>query len=388
MERMIILLAPTGELTRHCRERSRCNPGTAGEECVIRDRHAVHCLGSLRPFSKLGTVWGPVHFRSRAGGFWNMEIARAVEVIKFVCPKDKQALLRDDKSLGCPLCGASYPILRGIPVLIDDDNSVFAVSDYADDPYGGDDYGRRQDKSSGVRRLYHRVMSKVIHTGIKRTHLDAETAIERIQAEIPHARILIVGCGDSTYEGAAQFVYTDVAFSRNAECICDAADLPFEDGYFDAVIMVAVLEHVADPVRCAEEAWRVLKPSGYIYAATPFLQPVHMGAYDFTRFTLIGHRRLFRKFDQSEIGTVLGPGQVLAWSFQYFLLSLSDNGLYRKVVRAAGLLLTFPLKYLDLLTKGKTGAIDMAGGVFFFGKRREAALPDRQIVTDYLKLRS
>ena len=74
----------------------------------------------------------------------------------------------------------------------------------------------------------------------------------------------------------------------------NAETLPFPDASFDLVIAVAVLEHVADPFRCVAEMRRVLAPSGHVYAVTPFLQPVHMGAYDFTRFTPIGHRRLFR----------------------------------------------------------------------------------------------
>jgi ubiquinone/menaquinone biosynthesis C-methylase UbiE len=82
--------------------------------------------------------------------------------------------------------------------------------------------------------------------------------------------------------GTAQFVYTDVAFSKNTACILDAHNLPFPEEYFDLAV---VLGHVAEPIRCVAEIWRTLKPEGKVYSATPFLQPVHIGAYDFTRFT-------------------------------------------------------------------------------------------------------
>ena len=276
--------------------------------------------------------------------------------LDFVCPKDKSPLKPAGDDLWCAHCETRFPVIRGIPILINDENSVFAISDYTDNPYGGAEYGSTHDKTPGLRGVYHSVMSRISETDIKRRHLDAETAIANIQRDNPVARLLIIGSGETTYEGDAQFVYTDVAFSKNAQSICDAHDIPFADGYFDAAILVAVMEHVIAPDRCADEVWRVLKPGGFVYAATPFLQPVHMGAYDFTRFTLLGHRRLFRKFDAIETGMALGPGPVLAWSFQYFLLSLSDNKTYRRVARAAGLILTFPLKYLDYVSRKHEGA--------------------------------
>jgi ubiquinone/menaquinone biosynthesis C-methylase UbiE len=48
--------------------------------------------------------------------------------------------------------------------------------------------------------------------------------------------------------------------------IFDAHDIPIEDGSFDGVIILAVLEHVADPYRYSEEIYRVLKDQGVVYA--------------------------------------------------------------------------------------------------------------------------
>jgi len=57
---------------------------------------------------------------------------------------------------------------------------------------------------------------------------------------------------------------------------------------FDAVWIQAVLEHVLDPVRVVAEIHRVLRPGGLVYSEIPFMQEVHEGAYDFTRFRLSG----------------------------------------------------------------------------------------------------
>ena len=45
--------------------------------------------------------------------------------------------------------------------------------------------------------------------------------------------------------------------------------LPFKDGVFDAVISIAVLEHVRDPFRCAAEIVRGSSPAGSSSAACP-----------------------------------------------------------------------------------------------------------------------
>ncbi len=51
-----------------------------------------------------------------------------------------------------------------------------------------------------------------------------------------------------------------------------------------------------EPERVVSEIARVLKPAGMVYSEIPFMQQVHEGAYDFTRFTDSGQRWLFRQF--------------------------------------------------------------------------------------------
>ena len=71
-----------------------------------------------------------------------------------------------------------------------------------------------------------------------------------------------------------------------------------------------MLEHVLDPAQVVAEIHRVLGKDGVVFANTPFMQQVHEGAYDFTRFTLSGHRWLFRNFDLLEAGTSAGVGDL------------------------------------------------------------------------------
>ena len=56
-----------------------------------------------------------------------------------------------------------------------------------------------------------------------------------------------------------------------AGCCCapTAIELPFADESFDAVLLVAVLEHTREPWRLLAEARRVLKPGGRVVMVVP-----------------------------------------------------------------------------------------------------------------------
>jgi ubiquinone/menaquinone biosynthesis C-methylase UbiE len=49
---------------------------------------------------------------------------------------------------------------------------------------------------------------------------------------------------------------------------CDAQDLPFPDASFDVIVANHMLYHVPDPARAATEFARVLRPGGFLLAAT------------------------------------------------------------------------------------------------------------------------
>ncbi len=120
-----------------------------------------------------------------------------------------------------------------------------------------------------------------------------------------------------------------------------------------------------------------------MYAETPFMQQVHMGRYDFTRFTHSGHRRVFRRFDEIASGPVCGPGMALAWSYQYFLLSFTASRPLRGVMRAFARLTSFYLKYVDYYLVNKSAAIDAASGFYFIGRKGGRILSDRELIRYY-----
>ena len=180
-----------------------------------------------------------------------------------------------------------------------------------------------------------------------------------------------------------ELVESDVSFGTRTGIICDAHDIPFEDGSFDGVIVQAVLEHVVDPYRCCEEIHRVLNAQGLVYSETPFMQQVHGGRYDFTRFTYLGHRRLFRKFEEIDSGAICGPGSALAWSYMYFLLSFTTSKILRMIIKFFARLTSFYLKYFDYYLINQPAALDAASGYYFMGRKAERVLSDSDLITLY-----
>lgn len=296
----------------------------------------------------------------------------------FVCPIDKRPLRSTPHNLTCDTCRIDFPIVNGVPVLINDANSVFRIADYTGTAAyeGASGYGGSLDRVAGWRKAYRHFARRLSEA--ERPGSDGIDAVAYILARIPDAAILVVGAGEQRYPGMV--TYTDVAFAAGIDCICDAHDLPFEAGRFDAVFAISVLEHVCDPQRCVAEFARILKPQGYVMAATPFLQSVHMGAYDFTRFTYLGHRRLFRLFDDIESGMYGGPAYSAIHLMRNLATAVSDRPRLRSVMRLMALLVTYPMRHLDRLLFRTQGAYNSACAFYFFGQRRDEPIPDRDMI--------
>ena len=170
----------------------------------------------------------------------------------------------------------------------------------------------------------------------------------------------------------------DIYATPATDFVADAHAIPLADASVDAVWIQAVLEHVLDPHRVAGEIHRVLRPDGLVYAETPFMQQVHEGAYDFTRFTESGHRWLFRRFALLDSGAVSGLGTSLIWAIRALMTGLTRS-------RKAGEALTLPFFWLRLLDRAGPRGLnaDGASGVFFLGRRSDGAITPRQAIEFY-----
>lgn len=93
------------------------------------------------------------------------------------------------------------------------------------------------------------------------------------------------------------------------DIVGDIHKLPLPDDSQDALICVAVLEHVENPSAAVKEMHRALKPGGYCFVYVPFLYYYHAeaGYYkDFWRFSRDAVELLFKDFRTVEVMGVRG----------------------------------------------------------------------------------
>ncbi len=301
------------------------------------------------------------------------------------CPKCKAKLelLGEEYQCENPDCNLSFPIINGIPILIDEDHSVFSIDDFVNQ--------RNSTFYQSLNKLERAVMrfAPQISRKIKsRENFNKLAKLLLDQSSTPKVLVIggsILGQGMEaiTLHSCIELVDSDVTFGPRTILVCDAHNIPFRDDSFDGVIVQSVLEHVVDPWQCVEEIHRVLKEDGVVYAETPFMQQVHMGRYDFTRFTHLGHRRLFRKFEEIDSGAVSGPAMALAWSYRYFLFSFTTSSFLRRLIGVFVRLTAFFLKYLDYLLIDKAGTLDAASAYYFIGRKSNRVLSDKDLIKLY-----
>jgi SAM-dependent methyltransferase len=97
--------------------------------------------------------------------------------------------------------------------------------------------------------------------------------------------------------------YTSLDMVRTdiVDIVCDAEDMPIEDGQYDLVLCTQVLEHCTHPDRIVNECYRVLKKGGTFIVTVPSIYPVHGYPADNWRFMPDGLRHLLRAFSEVEI---------------------------------------------------------------------------------------
>jgi SAM-dependent methyltransferase len=305
--------------------------------------------------------------------------------IRLRCPVCHAALSFRATSWCCTDSGShDYPDIEGVPVLLNPGRSVFRAEDFR--PNARTTF---KDPAAWALRVARLLPSSSRDVSAQR----CRRRVAELLAQRPahRRRVLVVGCGDGSAGygalwnvGGASWLETDVSLAGRASVVCDASDLPFEDGQFDLVICIAVLEHVLEPQRCVDEMRRVLADDGLIYATTPFMQQVHMGEYDYTRFTHAGHRWLFRAFEEVDSGIATGPASVLVWSIEYFFLAWTSSVPARRIIKGLVRLLFGWMTVMDVVLARRAAAHDAAGGFYFVGRRApEAVLSAREMVAYY-----
>jgi SAM-dependent methyltransferase len=303
-----------------------------------------------------------------------------------VCPRCRSVLTPAPGELRCkaPGCACNAPLALpragGRPVLIDFTDSVVDRSAVLSSPDSTGPAGTGTVRGAdGLPAPLRRILKPPNRVAARNIDL----LLRALPGRSP--RLLVVG-GATVGNGVeaiyrdprVQVIGFDIVGSPVTQFIADAHRIPLPPASVDAVLAQAVLEHVLDPAAVVAEIHRVLKDGGLVYAETPFLQHVHAGAHDFTRFTASGHRYLFRRFDELSAGTVAGPGTEMLWSVDHLVRGLTRSSFAGRAVRG----LASWLRGLDRLV-GPKFAADSASAHYFLGRRSEEEMTAREIVAYY-----
>jgi SAM-dependent methyltransferase len=299
------------------------------------------------------------------------------------CPDCRTgSLILSGSTLVCIHCGNIFQTNDRRPILFEAKNDVFPKQHYVSIP-------RSVEKPKRLSALVPNPSTNIAYQDnlirlmehVLRTNKDSVPSV------------LVVGCGNQRIwldkllkqAGSIDVVYCDVDVHADTDIFCDAHTLPFKSNSFNAVINTAVLEHVMYPGRVASEMARLVKVNGFIYSEVPFMQQVHEGAYDFTRFTLSGHRLLFPQFQEIDSGLVAGPATALVWAIENFIVCFGGSNRTRLALRAISRLCFFWVKYFDYLLRYKEAALDGASCTFFFGQKTENFLLSPQDAINYYR---
>jgi SAM-dependent methyltransferase len=268
-----------------------------------------------------------------------------------------------------------YRVIENKPILIDFENSVISPGDFDRTIIERSSF--YQSKLPFIKRL--------VSPDYSKTKRNFDKIILTLKEQGTAINVLIIGGGtlgkhiDTFYKQDWINIYsTDIYISEHIDFVSDAHSIPLKDASIDLVIIQYVLEHVIDPFTVVNEIHRVLKDKGIVYAETPFLEQVHEGPYDFTRFTENGQRYLFKSFSCLSSGVLGGSGVHLMWSIEYFF-----RGIFRSVTAGKFFkLLFFWLQYFDLIIP-ESYKSDSADTLFFMGEKSDESLKPKDIIKFY-----
>lgn len=131
----------------------------------------------------------------------------------------------------------------------------------------------------------------------------------------PQARILDAGAGELKYKSlCAHLRYTSQDFAlydgkgdekalqqggwdqTKLDIVSDITDIPRDDGSFDAIMCIEVLEHLPEPVKAIQEFSRLLDKNGALILTAPFCSLTHFAPYHFsTGFNTYFYEEILKK---------------------------------------------------------------------------------------------
>jgi uncharacterized protein YbaR (Trm112 family)/SAM-dependent methyltransferase len=295
-----------------------------------------------------------------------MSVQALIDARVLCCPSRDRGRLSQvsEERLVCSDCRRTFRVVDGRPILLDDSRSIFSsdeVARHSDVRQFPENFGWR-NKIRGI-----------LPAATSRDEM--LTLFEKHKAMVPDdPTIVVLGCGftRTQYQGlfpTGQLILTDVTLQGDADVVCDGECLPFCDQSIDCIVVDQVLEHTLNPLAVVEEIYRCLKMGAIVYSGIPFLTPVHGYPFDFQRYTPLGHRMLFRRFQQLEMCVTQGPVSAMSKAMIGCLTSLSRNRSWKRLSSLAVRLVARPFLWLDKRYTSET-ELTVPAATAFLGRKQ------------------
>lgn len=285
---------------------------------------------------------------------------KLVDII--ACPFCKGSVKTFPDKLKCDDCNKEFKIINGkVPCFLGKDPSIsraFGAGLVSDDFYSQGLLNKLMKYGSRIITSEFRINKKIYDTVISSLSKD-KIAIE-------------IGSGKRRI--SPQFITLDIFPFESVDIISDAHSLPLKEKSVDLILLDAVLEHVKEPWRVADECCRALKSGGKILCIVPFMHHFHAYPEDYFRFTTSGIKSLFEeKLDVTEVAVYGGPSVAMVSAFSEYitLFTFSKNNFINAFVRALVLMFTFPLKYLDCLLVRNNAATKICSTIILVAQKME-----------------
>ena len=107
-----------------------------------------------------------------------------------------------------------------------------------------------------------------------------------------------------------------------------------------------------------------------MYVDMPFIYPFHAAPEDYNRLTLGGLEYLCKDFKKINSGMCLGPNSALAQILVNYAQILFKKKILRKISKNIAKILVFPMKYFDRFFVKNKEALNLAGGLYFYGEKK------------------
>lgn len=283
----------------------------------------------------------------------NTNMSRIINPMILQCPSCKSSINKSDNLFICKSCNTSYKIEEECYYFCN-----YAKSDIVD----GLDYLKFFLKKF---RNFYSFLINIISPVCPSWELK-----KFIKKEVTESQVAInFGSGNSDLSKNISNV--DLFRYEKVNMCCDISNIPIKDNQVDIIINIAVLEHVPDPEKIISEFKRVLKPGGKIFCYFPFIQGFHASPYDYSRRTIEGIKWLFKDFEIEKIKSN-GPTSGFLWVFQEWLAILLSFGIKHlySLLYIVIMLLTFPIKFLDLLLKHHPTGHHISTGFTIIAKKK------------------